>query len=249
MTKSAAIVTAESASVLRILAVDCCEHTLGALREIPTSRFTQVQSGDKARLAEGYAVNLIIVGIAQYPVRRLFLSELRRIYPTIPVLILRRENVYLDELEECIRGEFILSDFNENSDYEIVSSLRSIMPLPTCPHLNKGYTYNTVREVIRILSQQYSDPELDLNKVARELPMSRKRLSRILNQQVGISFRQLLRDMRIEEAKRILISRQFTVKEVALRVGFSDSHYFSRSFKESTGLKAGEYQARTSIFG
>ena len=249
MNQSAAVLKAESAAVLRILAVDCCEHTLGALRGIPTSQLTQVQSGDKASLAECYAVNLIIVGVAQYPVRRLYLSELRRIYPTIPVLILRRENVCSDELEECIRGEFILSDLNDNSDYEIVNSLRSIMPLPTCPHLHKGYTYNTVREVIRILSKMYSDPGLDLDKVAKELPMSRKRLSRILNQQVGISFRQLLRDMRIEEAKRILTSRQFSVKEVALRVGFSDSHYFSRSFKESTGLNAGEYQTRTTIFG
>jgi AraC-like DNA-binding protein len=54
--------------------------------------------------------------------------------------------------------------------------------------------------------------------------------------------------MRIEEAKRILASRQFTVKEVAARVGFSDSHYFSRSFRESTGLKARDYQTRTGLF-
>jgi AraC-like DNA-binding protein len=53
--------------------------------------------------------------------------------------------------------------------------------------------------------------------------------------------------MRIEEAKRILTSRQFSVKEVALLVGFSDSHYFSRSFKESTGVRAGEYQSRTQL--
>ena len=40
---------------------------------------------------------------------------------------------------------------------------------------------------------------------------------------------------RIEEAKRMLASRHYSVKEVAERVGFSDCHYFSRSFKELTG--------------
>ena len=235
----------ERSAVLRVMAVDCCEHTLAALHKLPAA---QIRSGNRASLRNDVVVNLIVVGITQYPVRRFFLSELRRVYPTAPVMVLRRETTGPDAVEESVRGEFILSDLPENDDYEVVRLLRSIMPFPACQHLHKEYAYNIVRQVIRILSTQYSDPALDLNRVAKELPMSRKRLSRILNQQVGISFRQLLRDMRIEEAKRILTSRQFSVKEVALLVGFSDSHYFSRSFKESTGLRAGEYQSRTQVF-
>lgn len=236
-------------TALRIIAVDCCEHTLSVLRELSASRLISVASRDKASLNEGSAVSLIVIGIAQFPVRRLYISELRRIYPSTPMLILRRESVGPGEPEECIRGEFILSDQNVNGDSEIVQSLRNIMPISPCAHLHKGLTYDTVLKVIRVLSEKYSDPQLDLAQVARELPISSKRLSRILNQQVGVSFRQLLRDMRIEEAKRILKSRQYSVKEVAARVGFSDSHYFSRSFRESTGQKAMEYQARAAGLG
>jgi AraC-like DNA-binding protein len=239
----------KSEAALRIMAVDCCDHTLSALGGVPASRLIPIQSGDKATVNEPGAINLIVIGIAPYPVRRLYISELRRIYPQTPVLILRRETVCPGNLDECIRGEFILSDQNHNNDHEIVSTLRQIMPLPTCRHLHKGVNYNTVRDVIRILAAKYPDPGLDLDQVAKELPISPKRLSRILNQQVGISFRQLLRDMRIEEAKRILTSQQFSVKEVAAQVGFSDSHYFSRSFRESTGLKAREYQTRPALFG
>ncbi len=235
-------------AALRIMAVDCCEHALAALRGVPASDLIPVNSGDKRSLTEPEAVGLIVVGIAQFPVRRLYLSELRRIYPKTPILLLRRETICPGDLEECVRGEFVLSDRNTN-DGEIVEALRKILPLPSCPHLHKGHNYNTVRDVIRVLAEKYSDPSLDLDQVAKELPISPKRLSKILNQQVGISFRQLLRDMRIEEAKRILTSRQFSVKEVAARVGFSDSHYFSRSFRESTGVKAREYQARTTLFG
>jgi two-component system response regulator YesN len=77
-----------------------------------------------------------------------------------------------------------------------------------------------LREVIRVIAEKYSDPELDLARVARTLPMSPVSLSRILNQQVGVSFRQLLRHVRIEEAKRMLSSRRYSVKEVAAKVGF-----------------------------
>ncbi len=237
-------------AALRIMAVDCCEHTLTALRGgVPEAQLIPVPSGDKERLSGTEAINLIVIGIAQLPVRRLYLSELRRVYPQTPVLILRRETIYPGNLGECIRGEFILSDQSNNNDHQIVDALRSALPIATCPHLHKERNYDTLREVLRVLADKYTDPGLDLDQVAGELPISPKRLSRILNQQVGVSFRQLLRDIRIEEAKRILISRQFSVKEVAARVGFSDSHYFSRSFRESTGLKACEYQARTAMFG
>jgi AraC-like DNA-binding protein len=236
-------------AALRIMAVDCCEHTLSALGGVPASRLIPFQSDNKASLTEPGAISLIAIGTAQYPVRRPYISELRRIYPITPVLILRREETISGNLDECIRGEFMLSDQNNDHDHEIVQAMRQIMPIATCPHMHRGHNYNTVREVLRVLAEKYPDPTLDLDQVARELPISPKRLSRILNQQVGISFRQLLRDMRIEEAKRILTSRQFTVKEVATRVGFSDSHYFSRSFRESTGMKAREYQARPALFG
>ena len=45
----------------------------------------------------------------------------------------------------------------------------------------------------------------------------------------------------------MLASRRYSVKEVAARVGFSDSHYFSRSFKEITGLSASEYQSQDAV--
>ena len=235
-------------AALRIMAVDCCEHTLKALRDVSVSHLLPVHPWNIGSLTESEAIGLIVVGIAQYPVRRPYLSQIRRIYPNIPILILRRESICPGERDECIRGEFILSDQNNKYDNEVVAALREIMPLPTCPHLHKGRNYNTVRKVLRVLAEKYPDPGLDLDQVARELPISAKRLSRILNQQVGVSFRQLLRDMRIEEAKRILTSHQVSVKDVAARVGFSDSHYFSRSFRESTGLKAREYQSRTAMF-
>jgi AraC-like DNA-binding protein len=239
--------TNSEAAALRIMAVDCCEHVLSVLRDLSVSLLS-IGSNDKKNLAQQDAINLIVIGIAQYPVRRIYISELRRIYPKTPLLVLRRETVCPGELDECIRGEFVLSDQNDNGDHEIILAVRNLMPIPACPHMHRMQNYNTVRDVIRVLAQKYTDPDLDLDQVAKELPISPKRLSRILNQQVGISFRQLLRDVRIEEAKRILTTRRVTVKEVAALVGFSDSHYFSRSFRESTGLKASDYQARTALF-
>jgi len=232
------------------MAIDCCEHILDVLGNVPASRLTVVASKDRSRSNTAHHdVDLIVIGLAQYPVRRLFISQLRRVCPDVPMMVLRRlENK--EGSADGIRAEFILSEVpHGKSDLEIVRSLRKVLPIRQCEHVHKGNNYDTVREVMRIIAENYSDPDLDLNWVASELPMSPTVLSRILNRQVGISFRQLLATTRIEEAKRMLASRQYSVKEVAARAGFSDSHYFSRTFKKQTGLSASEYRAQDPIFG
>jgi AraC-like DNA-binding protein len=193
--------------------------------------------------------DLIVIGLPQYPLRRLIISELRRAYPLAPLLILRRVEIG-SEPENVIRGEFILGENpNGENDLEIIRALRQLFPIKSCKHVHKTKNYNIVRDVIRIVSENYADPNLELSDVARELQLTTGQLSRILNQQVGISFRQLLRNMRLEEAKRLLALQKYSIKEVALTVGFSDSHYFARSFKAFTGLRASEYRVQDVVFG
>jgi AraC-like DNA-binding protein len=237
----------EQKVVRRIIAIDCCEHTLAALESLQYSHITSVKSRNQKFAGDNPRPDLVVIGVAQFPIRRLFISQLRLIFPTVPMLLLRRESVSPSMEKEGIRGEFILSDSRNNDDLETVRSIREIFPLDSCDHTARSNNYGIVREVVRLIVEKYSDPKLDLDRVAGELPVSRKRLSRILNQELGVSFRQLLRTLRIEEAKQMLASRQYSVKEVAMRVGFSDSHYFSRSFKELTGRNASEFRSSSPL--
>jgi AraC-like DNA-binding protein len=233
---------------LHIMAIDCCEHTLALLRRAPTSRLTSIQTkGNANNLDRNGRIDFIVIGVPHYPVRRPFISRLRELYPDVPMLILRRAETR-DDTEDVVRGEFLLSDCRKDDDLRIVRSIRSLLPLQPCDHIHKSFNYEIVRDVIRILSENYSDPQLSLEKVAKPLSLSPAQLSRILNQDVGVSFRHLLRQTRIEEAKHLLASRRYSVKEVALRVGFSDSHYFSRTFKALTGQSATEYRLKDAVF-
>lgn len=234
---------------LHIMAIDCCEHTLATLADVQPSRLTSITSTERSdSYVSDHDLDLIVIGVSGYPVRRLFVSQLRQVYPRVPMLILRRTES--DQgLEESVRGEFILSEEpGDKADLEIVRSLRRVLPIQPCVHVHKGSNYDTVSEVIRVINENYSNPDLDLTRVARELAMPVAHLSSILNRQVRISFRQLLKNTRIEEAKRMLASRRYSVKEVAARVGFSDSHYFSRTFKQLTGRTASEYSSRDTVF-
>jgi len=229
------------------MAIDCCEHTLTVLERLPKIHLLSRDFKIPSDVVENGGVDLIVIGLARHPVRRFFISELRRFYSELPILVLRREQVAAGDNRERVRGEFVLSDQSNRNDCEIVCSLRKVMPFPACSHVNKTEDYDTVREVMRLLARMHTDPQLSLKKVAGKMPISPKRLSIILNNHVGVSFRQLLRHVRIEEAKRMLRTRRYSVKEVAAHVGFSDSHHFSRSFKEMTGQNASEYQEKSAV--
>ena len=239
---------AERKSGFHIIAIDCCEHLIATFRQVSSRSLANVTSTVNHSLnINGKDIDLIVVGVSKYPVRRLFMSQLRRIYPHVPILILRR-NEGADHGEEQIHGDLVLSDRAYKNDLEVVQALREILPVASCTHLHRGDTYEIVRKVITILAKRHSDPKLSLNAVATELKMPPKRLSHVLNRQVGISFRHLLCHTRIEEAKQMLASKSFSVKEVAAKSGFSDSHYFSRSFKRLTGINARDYRSQYRTF-
>lgn len=237
----------QSKKQINIMAIDCCEHVLSVLNNVLSSDLMVIAAKEVADVRLS-AVHLIVIGIATHPVRRLFVSQLRRIYSDVPMLILRRELTSSDVGPTSLRAEFLLSDKGSTAaEFEMIAAVRSVMPFEPCEHLMVSQYFETIRSVVQFLTQRFGDPELDLTKVARNLDISPKQLSLILNREVGVSFPNLLRNLRIEEAKRMLQTRKYSVKEVAARVGFTDSHYFSRTFKEVTGQPAGEYRETASI--
>lgn len=56
-----------------------------------------------------------------------------------------------------------------------------------------------------------------------------------------MSFMQYLTRFRIEKAKSLLAKKRYMVYEVAEMVGYSDPAYFSRMFKQVTGLSPVEF--------
>jgi len=67
-------------------------------------------------------------------------------------------------------------------------------------------------------------------------------LSRLFRQTTGMTFREYLNMIRIEEAKRLLSATDYPVSEIAIACGFSDQSHFARVFKKSTGLTPKNYR-------
>ncbi|MEK3914502.1 helix-turn-helix domain-containing protein [Paenibacillus sp. FSL H7-0331] len=84
--------------------------------------------------------------------------------------------------------------------------------------------------------------DLTQEAVAKEVNMSRSYFSQCFKKLVGESFGDYLRALRVDQAKRLLESSDKAVYEIAAAVGFSDDKYFSRVFRDKTGLLPTEYR-------
>jgi len=84
---------------------------------------------------------------------------------------------------------------------------------------------------------------LNQNDIAHQVGMSRSYFSQCFKRFFGVSFGEVLRHLRIETAKQLLLSSQFSISEIANKIGFEDHKYFSRTFKTQLGVYPTEYRS------
>jgi AraC-like DNA-binding protein len=85
-----------------------------------------------------------------------------------------------------------------------------------------------------------------LADLADELHLSASRTSHAVRDLFGKSFRELLRDERIQRAKYLLQSTDYPVGQIARQVGMPDEYHFNRTFKASVGTPPGRFRKQTS---
>lgn len=83
---------------------------------------------------------------------------------------------------------------------------------------------------------------ITLADVAGEVGISESHLCRVLKNETGETFINILNKIRIQKALELIQSGNYKVYEVAERVGFSNYAYFYQIFKKVTGRSPKEYQ-------
>ncbi|MBW4839464.1 MAG: helix-turn-helix transcriptional regulator, partial [Paenibacillaceae bacterium] len=78
--------------------------------------------------------------------------------------------------------------------------------------------------------------------VAQKVYMTPTYLSMLFRANTGKTFIEHLTDIRIDKAKDMLRTTHYKNYEVAEKVGYQDSRYFSQIFKKKVGVSPSEYR-------
>ncbi|GMK45486.1 helix-turn-helix transcriptional regulator [Paenibacillus glycanilyticus] len=91
-----------------------------------------------------------------------------------------------------------------------------------------------IKKLIEYLTEHYSD-HIAINEIAEGLRLHPVYFGKLFKQNTGMSFKEYVNRIRINNAEMMLSSGDFTVKEAAERCGIQDIYYFSKVFKEIKG--------------
>lgn len=97
---------------------------------------------------------------------------------------------------------------------------------------------NMVKEYI----DQHFAGAIRLAQLSDELHVSQYYLSHVFRKEVGVPPKQYLIARRMDEAKRLLLTTDLSIKEVSLRVGYANPNHFFLPFKQCTGHTPLEYR-------
>lgn len=107
---------------------------------------------------------------------------------------------------------------------------------------DKSKKDDIVTKVLEITEERFTDSELSIGAIAKELSYNAKYISHLFKVQMGVNYSEYLRNIRIKYAVSLLEYGVDSVKNVAFLSGFTDQLYFSTVFKKVIGVAPKEYK-------
>ncbi|SDD40901.1 two-component system, response regulator YesN [Paenibacillus sp. UNCCL117] len=100
-----------------------------------------------------------------------------------------------------------------------------------------------IEQSCRYIKENFKE-EITLTEMAALTNFSVSHFSTLFKKHTGSSLVNYVNGIKIEEAKKLLLSTSYSVSEITEIVGFSTTPYFSRVFKTTVGLSPLEYRKR-----
>ena len=90
--------------------------------------------------------------------------------------------------------------------------------------------------------QTHLAEEISLNLLAEAFHLSPQYISQLFKSEIGVNFLTYLTNLRMERAKKLLLSTALPVSEVAEQSGYGDYRVFTKAFKKSEGVTPSQYR-------
>lgn len=99
-----------------------------------------------------------------------------------------------------------------------------------------------IYEIVHFLKRNFAVAP-GAEQMAKRLGISYSYMCRILSDNLGTGYCSLLNSVRIENAKKLLLSTDKNITEIGFDCGFGDSSYFIKMFKKTVGVTPKQYRA------
>ena len=177
----------------------------------------------------------------------------------IPVIMLTSKSDVGNRLEGLERGAdaFIAKPFNMEelhmSIENVISNVRRLrgkfsgvqQPTEMVEEKQvKGNDEILMERVIKAINKNMGNSDFNVDMLTAEVGISRAQLHRKMKDITGIPASEFIRNIRLEQAARLLKEQKINITQVAYTVGFSNLAHFSTVFRKHFGISPKEYVER-----
>ena len=148
---------------------------------------------------------------------------------------LSRQNFSQQKLLECIMGA--------KTQEELSAVLKEVLQMleNASDQADEEITHLTIKKTINMIQEFYATG-ITLDEIAEKLHITPEYLGTQFHREVGVTFSAYIKKLRMAKAKELLIGTQLKLYEIAEKVGYTDSKYFSKVFKETFGQLPADYR-------
>jgi signal transduction histidine kinase/DNA-binding response OmpR family regulator len=174
----------------------------------------------------------------------------------IPVVLLTARNAPEQQVEGVQAGAdlYLTKPFNPTFLLENLRTLldnrerqrehfRRELSVDTATVAPQRVDQKFLADLTAIVEANLASSELSVEDVARSLGISRVQLYRKVKALLGTGVTDFIQGIRLTKARQQLLDTEFTIAEVAYRLGFSSPSYFSSSFKAKYHISPSEFRA------
>lgn len=105
----------------------------------------------------------------------------------------------------------------------------------------QGNNDKLMERIMKCINDNLSNEDFNVEFLTREVGISRAQLHRKMKEIAGISTADFIRNIRLEQAAKLLKEGRINVTQVAYSVGFSNQTHFSTLFRKQFGKTPTEY--------
>lgn len=103
-------------------------------------------------------------------------------------------------------------------------------------------TNRYISQINELIQTDYANPQLDIAMAAEKIGISYSYICKIVKESKQSSFTILLNHYRIETSKKLLLTTNHSIKQIAEEVGYINDQSYSRYFKKFENMTPGKYR-------
>lgn len=135
--------------------------------------------------------------------------------------------------------DYLLKPVTISDIRKLLEKIDSNTGKESVPETKAGYS-DLVNAIMNAVNRDYAT-HVSLTTYAEEYKVTPQYISTVFAKESGMTFSAYLRQVRMEKAKKLLLTTDMKIYEVAIAVGYPEQKYFSKVFKEYTGVSAKQF--------